>query len=132
MIVENNHGYGGPLSTAFGLTTDGGLARVDVAGGKCSVRWTSDEVAPSSVPKVSLGNGLLYAYTKPHSWWGANAWYLTAIDARTGRTVFKVRTGLGALMDNHRSAVTLTRTASAYVGTVGGLVRVRDRLRPQG
>ncbi|GAB3792947.1 SMP-30/gluconolactonase/LRE family protein [Nocardioides ungokensis] len=127
VIVENNHGYGGPLSTAFGMTADGGLARVDVADGDCSVRWTSDEVAPSSVPKLSRANGLLYTYTKPHSWWGANAWYLTAIDARTGRSVFKVRTGLGALMNNHHSAVTLTRDGSAYVGTVGGLVRVRDR-----
>jgi len=127
VVVENNHGYEGPLSTVLGRTSDGGLARVDVTDGSCSVRWTSEEVAPSSVPKLSLANGLLYAYTKPHSWWGANAWYLTAIDARTGRTVFKVRTGLGALMDNHHSAITLTRDGSAYVGTVGGLVRVRDR-----
>ena len=127
VIVENNHGYGGPLSAMLGMTSDGGIARVDVTDRKCSVRWTSDEVAPSSVPKVSLANGLLYAYTKPHSWWGANAWYLSALDVRTGRTVFKVRTGLGALMNNHYAAVTLTRDGSAYIGTLGGLVRVRDR-----
>jgi outer membrane protein assembly factor BamB len=127
VIVENNHGYGGPLSTMLGMSSDGGIARVDVADRKCSVRWTSGEVAPSSVPKVSLANGLLYAYTKPHSWWGANAWYLSALDVRTGRTVFEVRTGLGTLMNNHYAAVTLTRDGSAYVGTLGGLVRVRDR-----
>ena len=127
VVVENNHGYGGPLSTILGMTSDGGLARVDVTDGECSVRWTSDEVAPSSVPKVSLANGLLYAYTKPHSWWGADAWYLSAIDVRSGRTVFKVRTGLGALRNNHYAAITLTRDGSAYVGTLGGLVRVRDR-----
>ncbi len=127
VIVQDNHGYGGPLSTMFGMTSDGGIARVDLADRTCSVRWTSDEVAPSSVPKVSLANGLLYASTKPHSWWGANAWYLSALDVRTGRTVFRVRTGLGTLMNSHRAAVTLTRDGSAYVATLGGLVRVRDR-----
>ena len=127
VIVENNHGYSGPLRTMFGRTTSPGLARVDVAGGECSVAWTSDEVAPSSVPKLSLANGLLYAYTKPHSWWGVNAWYLTAIDARTGRRVFSVRTGTGTLMNNHYAAVTLARDGSAYIATLGGMVRVRDR-----
>ncbi|MCW2793924.1 MAG: hypothetical protein JWO76_3022 [Nocardioides sp.] len=127
VIVENNHGYDGPLSTMFGRTTDAGLARVDVADGKCSVAWTSELAAPSSVPKVSLATGLLYAYTKEHSWWGANAWYFTAVDARTGRRVFSVRTGLGTLLNNHYAAVTIAKDGSAYVATLGGLVRIRDR-----
>jgi hypothetical protein len=127
VIVENNHGYDGPLSTTLGLTSDGGLARVDVTEGACSVRWTSEEVAPSTTPTLSRADGLLYAYTKPHSWWGADAWYLAAIDARSGRTAFEVRTGIGTLMDGHHSAVTLARDGSAYVPVLSGLVRVRDR-----
>ncbi len=127
VIVENNHGYGGPLSTMFGRTTDAGIARVDVADGECSVAWTADETAPSSVPKVSLANGLLYAYTKRHSWWGADAWYFTALDVRTGRTVFSVRTGLGMLLNNHYAAVTIAEDGSAYIATLGGMVRIRDR-----
>ena len=127
VVVENNHGYAGPLSTVLGLTSDGGIARVDVVDGRCTVRWTSPEVAPSAAPTVSLANGLVYTVTKPHSWWGADAWYLTALDARTGRTVFKVRTGLGSLRNPHHSAVALTRDGSAYVAGLGGLVRVRDR-----
>jgi hypothetical protein len=127
IVVVNTHGYAGPRSTALGLTTDGGIARVDVVGGDCSVRWTSEEVAPSSPPTVSLPAGLAYVWSKPHSWWGADAWYLSALDVRTGRTVFRVRTGLGALRNNDRSGVTLAPDGSAYVATVGGLVRVRDR-----
>ncbi|GAB3775779.1 hypothetical protein FB382_004230 [Nocardioides ginsengisegetis] len=127
VIVENNHGYNSPLSTILGRTTDAGLARVDVHDGTCSVRWTSDLAAPTSVPKVSLANGLLYAYTKPHSWWGANAWYVTALDVRTGRRVFAVRTGLGTLFNNHYSAITIAPDGSLYVATLAGLVRVRDR-----
>jgi hypothetical protein len=127
VVVENNHGYSGPVSTMLGRTTDAGLARVDVVGGKCVVRWTSDQAAPSAGPRLSLANGLLYAYTKRHSWWGANAWYLTALDVRTGRSVFSVRTGLGSLLDGHYGEVAISPDGSAYVATLGGLVRIRDR-----
>lgn len=127
VVVENNFGYDGPLRTMFGRVTEGGFARVDVAGGKCELVWTSDEVAPTSVAKVSLETGLVYAYTKRKSWLGVNAWYFTAISARTGRTEFSVRTGVGTLFNNHYSAVTLAPDGSAYVATLAGMVRVRDR-----
>ena len=127
VVVSNNHGYAGPLATVLGRTTTGGLARVDVTGGECSVRWTSSAVAPSATPALSGATGLLYTWTKPHSWWGADAWYLTAIDVRTGRTAFGVRTGLGWWRDSSYGSVTLAPDGTAFVGTLGGLVRVRDR-----
>ena len=127
VVVENNHGYGGPWSTLLGRTTSPGLARVDVADGECDVVWTSPETAPTSVAKASLATGLVYAYTKRRSWWGVDAWYLTALDARTGRTAFSVRTGLGPLLNNHYSAVTLGPDGSAYVPVLAGMVRVRDK-----
>ena len=117
-----------PWSTMAGRATTGGLARVDADPdtGECTVGWRSDEVAPTSVAKVSLATGLVYAYTTRASWWGVSAWYLTAIDARTGETAFSVRTGTGTLFNNHYSAVTLGPDGSAYVATLGGMVRVRD------
>ena len=127
VIVENNYGYSGPVSTLLGRATTPGLARVDLDGDRCSVRWTSDEVAPTSVAKLSRANGLLYAYTKRPTWLGVAQWYLTAIDARTGRTAFSVRTGTGLMFNNHYSAVTLGPDGSAYVATLAGMVRVRDR-----
>jgi len=127
VVVENNYGYSSPLSTLLGRSTTGGLARVDVTDGRCTVAWTSDEIAPTSVAKVSLATGLVYAYTKRRSAWGAAAWYLTAIDARTGTTVWSVRTGLGMAFNNHYSAITLAPDGSAYVATLAGMVRVRDR-----
>ena len=129
VIVENNHGYGGPLSTLLGRATSPGLARVDVAGGACKVAWTSAEIAPSSVAKVSLANGLAYAYTKKPNWWGVSAWYLTALDVTTGRTVFSVRTGTGVLMNNHHAAMTIAPDGAAWIATLAGMVRVRDRVR---
>jgi len=38
-----------------------------------------------------------------------------------------VRTGIGTLFNNHYSAVTLAPDGSAYVATLAGLVRIRDR-----
>ncbi len=128
VVVENNYGYSAPWSTMAGRATAGGLARVDAdpASGECTVAWQSNEVAPTSVAKVSLATGLVYAYTTRSSWWGVNAWYLTALDARTGETAFSVRTGTGTLFNNHYAAVTLGPDGSAYVATLGGMVRVRD------
>jgi outer membrane protein assembly factor BamB len=86
----------------------------------------SDEIAPTSVAKVSLATGLVYAYTTRRSRWGVSAWYLTAIDARTGRTAYSVRTGTGSMFNNHYSAVTLAPDGSAYIATLAGMIRVRD------
>lgn len=127
VIVENNHGYESPLSTTFGRATASGIARVDVADEGCALAWQSAEIAPSSVPKVSLANGLLYAYTTRPSGWLVNAWFLTAIDVRTGRTAFSVRTGHGLPSNNHYAAVTLAPDGTAFIATLAGLVRVRDR-----
>jgi hypothetical protein len=127
LIVENNYGYEGPQSVLAGATTTAGLARVDVdrAAGKCSVAWTSQEVAPSVVPKLALGSGLLYTYTKA----GGDAsdpWYLTALDHRTGATVFRALAGSGALFNNNYAPVTIGPDSTAYVGVLGGLVALRD------
>jgi outer membrane protein assembly factor BamB len=78
------------------------------------------------VAKVSLANGLVYAYTTRSSRWRVQAWYVTALDAETGETVFSVRTGTGSMFNNHYSAVTLAPDGSLYVATLAGMVRVRD------
>jgi hypothetical protein len=123
VVVQNGHGYGGPLSTVLGRTTARGLARVDA---DCVVAWSTDLDVPSSPPAVSLASGLAFTYLKRHSWLGVDAWYLGAVDLRTGRLVYAVRTGLTAFADGHHGAVALGPDGSAYVPVLGGLVRVRD------
>jgi outer membrane protein assembly factor BamB len=126
MVVENNYGYSGPTATSQGRTTTPGLARVNIRpGGRgCRIAWVSKEVAPSVVPKLSLGAGLVYTYTKDTD--SHDPWYLTALDYRTGKTVFKVRAGSGIGYNNNYAPVTLGPDATAYVGTLGGLVALRD------
>ena len=66
LIIENNYGYSGVQATLLGKSTTPGMARVMIDPVGCHVAWTNNEVrAPSSVAKASLGNGLIYAYTKP-------------------------------------------------------------------
>jgi hypothetical protein len=127
VLVTNGQGYGGPLTTVLGRTTTGGIARVDVRDGRCVHTWTSDLDAPSGAPAVSPPVGLAYAVTKRHSWWGVDAWYVTALDLRTGRAVWARRVGLGVLRDNHHAAPALGPDGSLYVPVLGGFLRVHDR-----
>ena len=128
VLVENNYGYAGVQSTVLGQTTSPGVARVDLEDdGTCHVAWTSPVTAPTSVPKVSLANGLLYVYTKPASNLLDDSWYLTALDVRTGATQWSQRTGNGIQWNNHYASIYLGPDGSAYVPTLSGLIRFHDR-----
>lgn len=124
IIVENNYGYSGPTATEFGGTTSPGLSRVDVdfEAGTCRTVWESDERAPSVVPKLSLANGLVYTYTKPPNADGEDPWYLTALDFRDGRTIYRRLAGQGLGYNNNYAPVTIGPDGIAYVGVLGGLV----------
>ena len=129
LVVENNYGYRDPRPVQGRAGVAGGLARIDVlpGGSGCRTRWTSSERSPSVVPKLSRGNGLLYVYTHEEAASGfGDAWYFTAIDYRTGRTVYKVHIGDGPVNDNAFLPITIGPDRSAYVGLLGALVAVRD------
>ena len=131
LITENNFGYTGPAATENGRTTTPGLERVDVNrdGSGCTKVWRSEEIAPSVVPKASLANGLVYTYTKPAGE-GSDPWYLTALDFRTGATVYKAKMGTGLGFNNNYAPVTIGPDGTAYVGVLGGLAALRDATPP--
>ena len=86
------------------------------------------------MPKLSAANGLVYTYTKdpqpqdPR----ADAWYLTALDFQSGRTIYKRLGGEGLGHNNNYAPVTLGPDGTAYVGVLGGLIALRDRVPPPG
>ena len=127
VVAVNQYGNRGRLSTALGFTSEPGVVRVDVAGGDCTVRWASDRVVPSGTPRASWANGLVYAYTKRPTWTGVSAWYVTALDAASGRPMWSARTGTGPWYDNRGASVALAPDGALWTGTAAGLVRVRDR-----
>jgi hypothetical protein len=133
MVVENNYGYSGPTKTMNGQTTTPGLERVDLnPGGRgCHRVWHSNEIAPTVVPKLSLNAGLVYTYTKPPRSDTNDAWYLTALSFRSGRTVYKRLAGTGLGFNNNYAPISLGPDGSAYVGTLGGLVRLADAKTPR-
>ena len=55
-----------------------------------------------------------------------DAWYLGAFDVRTGKLVYRVRYGTGLGFNVNYAPVTLGRGGTAYVGVLGGLVRIAD------
>ena len=125
VVVENNYGYKNPSSTMFGQTTTPGVARVGVGAKNCGLMWNSDVVAPTSVPKVSLKSGLAYVYSKPANV-PQDAWYFTALDLRSGKTVWQKLTGTGTEYNNHYAAIYLGPDRSAYIATLSGFIRLHD------
>ena len=93
---------------------------------------------PSSVSKGSTVTGLVYVYEHPSAdevrYPGGepvtgpeDPWYLTALDARSGRRVWSVFTGVGLGYNNNYAPITLGPDGTAYVGVLGGLLAVRDQ-----
>ncbi len=131
--IENNYGNVDLSSTAFGKTTEPGITRIDVNPdlNGCGVVWTNNEESvPNVVSQASLATGLEYAYSKDPSPSDApytDPWYFTAVDLLTGKTVFKVLAGTGIFYNSNYSGLYLGPDGkTAYVGVVGGLVRIHD------
>jgi hypothetical protein len=152
IVAENNYGYAISPTNLSGGISEPGLTRVDVSkqtskkkkkkgrkkrgreakrkrkkrssttGYQCKTVWTSSERSPSVVPKLSLANGLVYAYTHPPRSDGLDAWFLTTLDFRNGQTVYKRLAGTGFGFNNNYAPVTLGPDGTAYVGVLGGLV----------
>jgi hypothetical protein len=131
LYVENNYGYDLVtfLSNPAAVSAPG-IARVDLNrnGNGCRLVWTNDTVAaPSVVAKASLGSGLLYTFTNAPSTAPNDPWYWTALDLRTGRTVYKVLAGNGSQWNNHYAAIHIGPTGTAYVsGYPGGMWSLSD------
>ncbi|KZX54922.1 hypothetical protein A3709_07870 [Halioglobus sp. HI00S01] len=127
LIAENNFGYSGPKNIP---QSEPGLARVDIRadGSGCDTAWEKLTItSPSAVPKVSTANGLIYLYTRddknPED---LHAWYFTAVDFHTGDVVYKQLTGTGWLFNNHYGSISISPDGAAYVGMMGGLVKITD------
>lgn len=144
LIAENNYGYTGPIPkdvTTRTPDTEPGVVKVAVnyRRGGCHIAWQNRTARlPSVVAKASLGAGLLYAYTHPRAaelpWklppppnaLAPESWFFTALDLRTGKQVWSKLVGTNLGYNNNYAPVTIGPDGSAYVGTLGGLVRIAD------
>jgi hypothetical protein len=144
LIAENNYGYDGPIPkdvTTRSPDTEPGVVKVAVnyRTGGCRIAWSNSTVrVPTLVSKASLSTGLLYTYTHPSAaelpWkrlalpnaLAPESWFFTALDLRTGRQVWSKLVGTNLGFNNNYAPVSLGADGAAYVGTLGGLVRIAD------
>jgi outer membrane protein assembly factor BamB len=126
--AENNYGKPGPITVT---NTTPGMQEVKLSRHRgCHRVWESNKVrVPSVVSKVSARSGLLYTYTHPYQPAnGPEAWYVTAVNARTGHVVWRRLAGVGPDYNNFYAPVTLGPHGELYVGTVGGIVELSGPL----
>jgi hypothetical protein len=129
LIVENNYGYQDPFGPNSGAVTKPGFARVDVGPGGhgCHKVWTNrGQRAPTVVPKLSTKTGLIYTYTRDPDPSGAEPYFWTAIDFRTGKRVWKRYAGSGLPYNNNYAGLALGHDGIAYLGVIGGILKLRD------
>ncbi|RHZ64469.1 uncharacterized protein CDV56_109263 [Aspergillus thermomutatus] len=107
-----------------------GVVRVDVAadGRSCEIAWEQKDLRIQSVPLISTKNGLLYGYTQDVdlSLKGFWEWYAVALDWRTGKEVWRVRTGAGGTYNDDYQPGAIGPDGSFYQSVIGGIVKIHD------
>lgn len=128
IIVENNAGYSHARAQTDWTNVGGGIVRVDIRedSSGCDVIWQSKEHSPSVVAKMSAGNGLAYFYGFETQTNGNNAWFVKALDFRTGETRIKFKVGDGQDVDNNWSPLTIAPDGTIYIGVLKGLIALWD------
>ncbi|MBP3329702.1 MAG: hypothetical protein J6L89_02600 [Clostridia bacterium] len=130
-IIENNYSDSGAGFLENNPTSEPGVTRLDM-NYNCTELvqvWHSNEASATVVPKMSTENGILYLYTRvqnddiPKN---AVAWYFTAVDFRSGETLYKVFTGCGKNWNNSYGPITIGPNGHAYVGVFNGLISIED------
>ena len=136
LIVSNNDGYTYDLQHPEYQTVPG-VARVDIDrnGKNCDAVWTNSQVNPASYgAKLSTKTGLIYIVAVkldpsrkstdyPE---GVTVWYWTAIDFRTGETVWEQLAGTGRWFDGYWPLSFIGPKGALYTAGNGGIFAVRD------
>ncbi|EXL51666.1 hypothetical protein FOCG_07493 [Fusarium oxysporum f. sp. radicis-lycopersici 26381] len=111
-----------------------GLVRVDFNEkmGKCTTRWYNKNIRTTITPILSTKTGLLYMPTQDYELAkkGSYIYYMSAIDFKSGKEAWKVRTGAGGTFNNHFQPPVLTKDGGAGGYVIGGFVKVKDGSKP--
>ena len=89
--------------------------------------WINDEVASTYSQRLSTRTGLVYTESrKLDEETGEFVYYLTALDFRTGKTVWEKRLGAGFSFDGFYPGVEFGLDGTVYMVVYGGIIAVRD------
>ena len=78
------------------------------------------------VAKVSKATGLLYTFVRPAGDEAGHNWSWAALRVDTGAVVWEVPAGSGTFVNNHYAGLALGPDGAAYLGTLGGFLRLSD------
>jgi hypothetical protein len=133
ILLENNAGFKSAFEQSDWRAVRGGVVRVDVRADEsgCDVVWTSPLKVPSTVAKLSAGNGIAYYYSfdlvTGMDGKETQDWSIVGLDFNTGMQVLKIPTGRGRGYDNNWASLSIAPNGDFYAGVTGGLVQVRQR-----
>jgi len=137
IVITNTYGYTNP--TSWDGTKPGGMAKVDVASTSplrlaLDPSWganASDTDTGSSTPKLSLGDGLVYAYALDRRSRTDHRWRLFGVDFRTGKRTLDVEVfddrRFRERHDNGWGILSLLPNGDVFVGMWRGFIRIRGR-----
>jgi hypothetical protein len=137
LIATNNDSYWFDWETGELLEpSKPGVERIDVDpnGKGCTKVWSNTEVATTTCPRLSTKTGLIYTMARKmdeskvdvdHPY-GLDVYYWTAIDFRTGETVWQKMAGTGSMFDSFYPGLGIGPNEALYYGGYGGLMSIRD------
>ena len=131
IVVENCYGYSSGFDAAGNMTSTPnlpGFERVDIGSdGKLHKVWENTFVASNTVPTLSTATGLItFVERQEDATTGADVYYWTALDHRTGYPVWRKMVGTGVNYDGYWSTTMMGPDGTYYVATYGGLAAIRD------
>ena len=130
LVAVNTYGYRLIWIRLRSTLSEPGVARVDIDanGNGCHRVWSNTTVASIAAPTASTQAGLIYLYARrldpKHP--ALYVWYWTAVDFRTGKTVWQRLAGTGRRYDSWYPKLVIGPKGIAYVGAYDGLVAIRD------
>jgi hypothetical protein len=106
-----------------------GVERIDIDpnGKGCTKVWANTEVATTTSPRLSTKTGLIYTMARKYD--DENdvyVYYWTALDFRTGETVWQKIAGTGAMFDSFYPGMGIGPNGALYYGGYGGFMIMRD------
>ncbi|MCW2549850.1 MAG: hypothetical protein JWN96_4310, partial [Mycobacterium sp.] len=135
VYVAGTYGYPYPAVPADAGTSQpasapfaGGLTRVDLTSDGCRVAWNVP-VRSSAVPRLSLGDNLLYTMTRELPLGGDGSspldlYRYTVIDPATGAIRTSQLVGATSVFDTLQMVGSISRDRVLYQGTLTGILRV--------
>ena len=134
IVIPSTYGFGYPPFATSGPSDPpsapfiGGMTRIDVSENGCERVWESDD-RMATLPKLSRGDGLIYAltYGPPAPGGGVQQIgpvYYTAVDFHTGQRTVLTQVGVAPVDEPLQLTGTISADGALWQATVGRMLKI--------